>query len=176
MANHTLHNLPPSQVSQFAQNHDTSLRACLAEILAVPVPVGVVAEVAQVLFRDGGLGLRNAMRLAPRPIGHPGQMVCPRCMPEHHKFARSFSRNWRDHDPEPSVCENPRTQPRCWQAKAWRCRIGPDLRCLSSVLRSQLIWRWESGSTVGNFTHLLLATPCVQHAYICRRCPRITKR
>ena len=66
-ANHILRNLPPSEVSQFAQNHDTSLRACLAEILAVPVPVGVVAEVAQLPFRERGLGLRSAMRLAPAP-------------------------------------------------------------------------------------------------------------
>ena len=99
-----------------------------------------------------------------RPIGRPGQIVCPRCMPEHHRSARSFSRNWRDHHPEPSVCGRPRTQPRCWQAKAWRCRIGPDLRRLSSVRRSQSIRRWESESTVGNFTHLLLATPSMQHA------------
>ena len=64
-ANHILRNLPPSEVSQFAQNHDTSLRACLAEILAVPVPTGVVAEVAHLPFREGGLGLRSAMRLSP---------------------------------------------------------------------------------------------------------------
>ena len=64
-ANHILRNLPPSKVSQFAQNHDTSLRACLAEILAVPVPTGVVAEVTHLPFCEGGLGLRSAMRLSP---------------------------------------------------------------------------------------------------------------
>ena len=130
-AHHILGNLPPSEVSQFAPNHDTSLRAC---------------QCAR--WREEGW-----------------QIVCPRCMPEHHKFARSFSRNWRDHHPEPSVCGKPRMQPRCWQAKAWRSRIGPDLRCSSSVRRSQSIRKWESGSTFGSF-HASVArdtvyAPCV---------------
>ena len=64
-ANHLLRNLPPSEVSNFSQNHDNHLRACLADIIAMPVPDGVTTEVVQLPFREGGLGLRIAARLAP---------------------------------------------------------------------------------------------------------------
>ena len=88
-----------------------------------------------------------------QPIGRPGQIVCPRCMPEHHKFARSFSRNWRDHHPEPSVFGKPRTQPRCWQHE--RMEV-PDW---SQSGRGRV-------DPVGNFTHLLLATPFATRVHL----------
>ena len=43
---------------------DNHLRACLADIIAM-VPDGVTTEVVQLPFREGGLGLRSAVRLAP---------------------------------------------------------------------------------------------------------------
>ena len=64
-ANHILRNLTPSDVSPFGQNHDDRLRARLADILAVLVPDGVVAEMVQLLFHEGGLGLRSASGSAP---------------------------------------------------------------------------------------------------------------
>ena len=64
-ANHILRNLPPSEVSQFCQDHDNRLRECLSNILAVVVPDGVASEVVQLPFWEGALGLRSAARLAP---------------------------------------------------------------------------------------------------------------
>ena len=64
-ANHILRNLPPSEASEFGQHHDNHLRACLADIIAMAVPDGVTTEVVQLPFREGGLGLRSAVRLAP---------------------------------------------------------------------------------------------------------------
>ena len=64
-AHHILRNLPPSEVSQFCQNHDNRLRECLPNILAVEVPDGVASEVVQLPFREGRQGLRSAARLAP---------------------------------------------------------------------------------------------------------------
>ena len=64
-ANHILRNLPPSEASEFSQHHDNHLRACLADIIAMAVPDGVTTEVVQLPFREGGLGLRSAVRLAP---------------------------------------------------------------------------------------------------------------
>ena len=64
-ASHILRNLLPSEVSDFSQNPDNHLRACLADIIAMPVPDGVTTEVVQLPFREGGLGLRSAARLAP---------------------------------------------------------------------------------------------------------------
>ena len=64
-ANHILRNLPPSEASKFGQHHDNHLRACLADIIAMAVPDGVTTEVVQLPFREGGLGLRSAVRLAP---------------------------------------------------------------------------------------------------------------
>ena len=64
-ANHILRNLPPSEESEFSQHHDNHLRACLADIIAMAVPDGVTTKVVQLLFREGGLGLRSAVRLAP---------------------------------------------------------------------------------------------------------------
>ena len=46
----------------FAFGH---LRACLADIIAMPVPDGVTTQVVQLLFWEGGWGLRSAARLAP---------------------------------------------------------------------------------------------------------------
>ena len=64
-ANHILRNLPPSEASEFGQHHDNHLRACLADIIAMAVLDGVTTEVVQLPFREGGLGLRSAVRLAP---------------------------------------------------------------------------------------------------------------
>ena len=60
--------------------------------------------------------------------------------------------------PPSSACRKPRTQPRCWPVKAWTCQSGPDSQLPISSRRNQSIQWWESGLTVGNFTHLLLAT------------------
>ena len=64
-AHHILRNLPPSEVSQFCQDHDNRLRECLSKIIAVEVPDGVASEVVQLPFWEGGLGLRSAARFAP---------------------------------------------------------------------------------------------------------------
>ena len=64
-AHHILRNLPPSEVTQFCEDHDNRLRECLSHILSVEVPDGVASEVVQLPFREGGLGLRSAARLAP---------------------------------------------------------------------------------------------------------------
>ena len=111
-----------------------------------------------------------------RPIGHLGQTVCLRCMHEHNMCVLSSWKNWRDLLRERNACGKPRTQPRCWPVKAWKCQSGPDSLSLISARRKQSIQRWESGLTVGNFTHQLLATPFLQLACTCHRCPQASHR
>ena len=60
----------------------------------------------------------------------------------------------------------------CWPVKAWKCQSGPDSLC-TDFRAPQPVKRWESGFTVGNFTHQLLATPSLQLACTCHRCPQI---
>ena len=84
-------------------------------------------------------------------------------------------KNWKDLFRERSACEKPRTQPLYWPVKAWRCQSGPDSRSPISERRNLSIQRWANGLTVGNFTLQLLATPSLQLACICHRCPRTTK-
>ena len=110
-----------------------------------------------------------------RPIGRLGQTVCLRCMHEHNMCVLSSWKNWMDLHREPSACGKPWTQPRCWPVKAWRCQSGPDSQSPISARRNQSIQRWESGLTVGNFTHQLLATPFLQLVCACHRCPQTTK-
>ena len=76
-AHHILRNLPPSEVSQFCQNHDNRLRECLSNILAVEASEVVV----QLPFWDWVFGVPRDWH--QRPIGRLGQTVCLRCMHEH---------------------------------------------------------------------------------------------
>ena len=105
----------------------------------------------------------------------PGEIADALCMHEHHMCVLGSLKNWRDLHREPSACGTPRTQPRCWPVKAWRCQSGPDSQSPISARRNQSIQRWESGLTVGHFTHQLLATPFLQLACTCHRCPQTTK-
>ena len=66
-AHHNLRDLPPSEVSQFCQDHNNRLRECLSNILAVEDPDGVASEVVQLPFREGGLGLRSASCVCSAP-------------------------------------------------------------------------------------------------------------
>ena len=67
-----------------------------------------------------------------RLIGRLGEIVCLRCMHEPHG--------------EPSACGKPRTQPRCWPVKAWRCQSGADSQSPISARRNQSIQRWRVDS------------------------------
>ena len=49
--------------------------------------------------------------------------------------------------PSRAQCGKPRTQPRCWPVKAWRCQSGPDSLSPISARRNQSIQRWDSGLT-----------------------------
>ena len=46
-AHHIFCNLPPSEVTQFCEDHDNRLRECLSHILSVEVPDGVALDGAQ---------------------------------------------------------------------------------------------------------------------------------
>ena len=172
-ANHILRNLPPSDVSQFAQNHDNCLRACLADILAVPVPDGVVAEVVQLPFREGGLGLRSATRLAPAAYWASGAD----CLSQVHARAPRVSTQLLQEleGPPSRACVREAQDAAVllagegMEVPEWSRFTAPEFRGPPPVDP-------EVGSTVGNITHLLLATPSLQQACICHRCPRTTKR
>ena len=169
--NNILRNVPPSEVSDFCQNHDNHLRACLADIIAMPVPDGVTTKVVQLPFREGLLGLRTAARLAPAACW----ASWADCLSQVVARAPGVHTAWKDRHPEHCVFGKPNTLPQCLQQKAWRCQSGPHSRTLTSAPRSPSIPRWESGLMVGNFTHLLLATPSLQHACICHLSELTTK-
>ena len=143
---HFLRYLPPSEVSNFSQNHDNHLRSCLADIIAMPVPDGVTNEVVQLPFREGRLGLWSAARLAP--AAYWASRVCRRSMFVLRRCALSFSGSWKDPHLEHSVFGNPNTLPQCLQQMAWRCQSGPNSPTLTSAPRSPSIHRWESGLMV----------------------------
>ena len=156
-ANHIFRNLFPSDVSQFAQNYDNYLRACLADILAVPVPDGVVAEVVQLPFLERRLGLRGATRLAPAVYW----ASWADCLSQVHARAPRVSTHLLQELEGPAIqslmCagSSGRSHVALW-------RSGPESRPPNSARHHQSIARWESGLTVGNITHLLLATPSLQ--------------
>ena len=170
-AHHILRNLPPSEVTQFCEDHDNRLRSA-SHILSVEVPDGVASEVVQLPFREGGLGLRSAARLAPAAYWASWADCLSQ---EHHMCVLSSWKNWRDLLREHNACEKPRTQPRCWPVKAWNWQCGPDSLSPISARSNQSIQRLESGLTVGNFTLQLLATPSLQLACTCHRCPQTTE-
>ena len=137
------------------------------------VPDGVTTEVVQLPFQEGGLGLRSAVRLAPAAcwaswadclsqVRARAPQVCTQLLQE--LEGPPSQAQWKL-----------KTLPLCSQSKAWRCPSGPNFRTLTSAPRSPSVLRWESGLMVGNFTHLLLATPSLQQARICHLCPRTTK-
>ena len=126
-------------------------------------------------FREGGLGLRCEIGTSGL-LGILGRLsvsgVCTSttrvCSAPGRTGGTSFESPLR-------AGRKPRTQPRCWPVKAWRCQSGPESLSPISARRKQSIQRWESGLTVGNFTHQLLATPFLQPACTCHRCPQTTK-
>ena len=62
-----------------------------------------------------------------RLTGRLGQIVCVRCMPEHHGSALTFSKNWRDRHPQPNVGGKLRTQP-CCLLEEWSRFTFPEFR------------------------------------------------
>ena len=162
-------------MSDFSKNRDNHLRACLADIIAMPVPDGVTTEVVQLPFREGGLGLRSAARLAPA--------ACWAC------WADFFS---QAHTRAPEVCtqllrESEGSPPRAQHVQEAQHAAAvvaaegmevPEWSKFSDphfLTPQPLIQRWESGLMVGNFMHLLLATPSLQQACICLLCQLTTK-
>ena len=63
-ANYVLRNLPPEQAQPFAEEHDTNIWSCLNSILGTDVVDTTAREIATLPFRQGGLGLRSATRMA----------------------------------------------------------------------------------------------------------------
>ena len=57
-ANYTLRNLPPHLAEEFAEGHDDNIWSCLQTLFGFTIQDGRVREVAQLPFREGGLGLR----------------------------------------------------------------------------------------------------------------------
>ena len=62
---HVLRNIPPSMSKLFAQFHNEEILQCLTTLLASERLPKQSKEIAQLPFREGGLGLRDAVRLAP---------------------------------------------------------------------------------------------------------------
>ena len=108
-------------------------------------------------------------------IGPLGQIVCRRSTFVLPRCAFSFSGSWKDPPSRAQCVREANTLPQCLQQMAWRCQSGPNSRTLTSAPRSPSILRCESGLMVGNFTHLLLATPSLQQACICLLCQLTTK-
>ena len=82
-------------------------------------------------------------------------------LPEHHKFARIFFPEiggTTDQDAAALL------EAEGMEVPDWSRFTVPEFRAPQPVNPDV-----ESGSTVGNFTHLLLATPSLQHACICHR-------
>ena len=61
---HALRNLPPTQSFQYARAHDAAMLECLSRILDTDL-TAAAAEIVRLPFREGGLALRSAERLAP---------------------------------------------------------------------------------------------------------------
>ena len=102
-----------------------------------------------------------------RPIEHLGQTVCLRCMHEHRMCVLS---SWRD------LLSRAQCVREAQDAATLLAREGMEVpESPISTRRNQSIQRWESGLTVGNFTHQLLATLLLQLACTCHRCPQTTK-
>ncbi len=59
--------MPPQQAAEFAQQHDEAIKKCLAALLVIDDSTDehLASEIAQLPFREGGLGLRSASRTYP---------------------------------------------------------------------------------------------------------------
>ena len=55
----------PSQSSEYAEGHDANMMRCLSQLLDLTELPGDAKVIAQLPFREGGLGLRSAARMAP---------------------------------------------------------------------------------------------------------------
>jgi hypothetical protein len=67
-ANYYLRALPPAAAQEFAAGHDRGLWECLCSLLDIlpdDPALGNAVELARLPFRLGGLGLRDAVRVAP---------------------------------------------------------------------------------------------------------------
>ena len=71
-----LRTLPPSESEECARAHDVGMARVMDRLLALPGDPHeqeVALNLASLLMRMGGLGLRRALRMAQQHIGHRGQ-------------------------------------------------------------------------------------------------------
>ena len=120
----------------------------------------MASEVVQLPSREGGLGLRSAARLAPAAywaswadclslVYARAPHVCAQLLQELEGPASRAQ----------FICGKPRTQPRCWPVKAWRCQSGV-VSCTETVERRD-VWTRDVCATgvAGAATAPLFALP-----------------
>ena len=61
-ADYALRNVPPADISEFAEQHDHHIWQCFNRLMGHHVAEPLAQEIAQLPFREGGLGLRCAQR------------------------------------------------------------------------------------------------------------------
>lgn len=157
---HTLRNLPPAEVETFAQAHDRGLMECLARILDSEVPPEA-EEIAQLPFREGGLGLRCARRMAPgaywaswadciSQINARAPIICNRLLADLARGTGAASPSVRAASAAADV-----VQQEGFEVPAWPEFCDPDFRAPQPTGHEPGEWRhgWQYHACAARDTH-----------------------